>query len=799
MFNVSDSLGGQNKMNYFGNIAHEDFVQKLLVAGVDAVPVIGIKPNKFQRFGKDKKYSVRYDGDFGYFKDWSGEIEDIFWFSDSTKKDLSFEERSQVKEQIETERKQREEESKIQSKEAGLEADKIWQGLSLNGNSVYLERKKLLPVDGVRFGSEEKGSFIATALIDEGGKISTLQKIYNDGFKSFLKGGKKSGCYTEFGNADSNLVYVCEGVATGLSILLAKPDSSVVIAYDCGNLKPVTKNILAKYPNKKIIIAGDNDLAKPHNIGKEKAEEVAKEFGLEVILPNFKDASTKPSDFNDLHCAEGIEEVKKQLTKPISKSELVEWEPPILFDDHETPEIPANILPSPLKEFAQELANSTETPEGMAVMAILSVLATTLQGKFEVKAQEGAGYKETVNLYTLTTLPPANRKSAVLNTCIAPLAEWEKEQREVLEPEIKRQKSRHESEKKLIDDMRKKLKSNGDSSALIEEIANKEAELKTPESLPRLFVNDITPESLASMVAEQKNKMSVFSDEGGIVETMSGLYSGGNSNIDILLKGWDGGYLRQKRKDRELEINPLLTINLNVQPIIIQNLGSKKAYSGKGLLERFLYCLPKSKLGYRTNDKAPVSLQTRNNYNHKIRELLNIPYQEDPTILTLNDEAYQEWREFQNTIEVDLRADGRLAICQGWGGKICGHVLRIAGLLHVAQYGNLASKIDKSTVGKALELCSLLTFHAISAFSTMEVDPDIRDAKEILRWICDNDLKSFIKAELTKRMQNRASMNAERIDKLLNILSQRNIVSSPIKEGKKTIRYTVNPAIGGRK
>jgi len=62
-----------------------------------------------------------------------------------------------------------------------------------------------------------------------------------------------------------------------------------------------------------------------------------------------------------------------------------------------------------------------------------------------------------------------------------------------------------------------------------------------------------------------------------------------------------------------------------------------------------------------------------------------------------------------------------------------------------------------------------------------------------------NELKFFIKAELTKRMQNRASMNAERIDKLLNILAGRNIISAPIKEGKKTFRYIVNPAIGGRK
>ncbi len=415
MLSLSTSPNEENKPSYFYNRTREDFVQKLVNAGVDAVPSIEIKPNEFQRFGKDKKYSVRYDGDFGYFKDWSGEIDDIFWFADSTKKELSFEEKKHLKEQIEAERKRREEELKTQHELVGLEAAKIWQSLSLLGSSPYLERKRLLPVDGVRFGSDEKGGFIATALMDESGKVSTLQKIYNDGFKSFLKGGKKSGCYTEFGNTDSNLIYVCEGAATGLSILLAKPDSLVVVAYDCGNLKQVVQNILSRHISKKVIIAGDNDLTKPHNIGKEKAEEVAKEFGLELILPSFQDISTKPSDFNDLYCLDGIEEVKKQLSRAISNAELIEWEPPILFDDHETPEIAADILPSPLKEFAQELANSTETPEGMAVMAILSVLATTLQGKFEVRAQEGVGHKETVNLYTITALPPANRKSTVLN------------------------------------------------------------------------------------------------------------------------------------------------------------------------------------------------------------------------------------------------------------------------------------------------------------------------------------------------------------------------------------------------
>jgi hypothetical protein len=124
--------------------------------------------------------------------------------------------------------------------------------------------------------------------------------------------------------------------------------------------------------------------------------------------------------------------------------------------------------------------------------------------------------------------------------------------------------------------------------------------------------------------------------------------------------------------------------------------------------------------------------------------------------------------------------------------------LRIAGLFHIAEYGKDNTKINIGNIQKALELCSLLTYHAIAAFRLMDIDPDTKDAKEILRWIEACQLDSFVKADLTKKMQNRASMKAERLDKLLNILSQRNIISDPIKEGKKTIQFKVNPAISNK-
>ena len=89
------------------------------------------------------------------------------------------------------------------------------------------------------------------------------------------------------------------------------------------------------------------------------------------------------------------------------------------------------------------------------------------------------------------------------------------------------------------------------------------------------------------------------------LETLAGLYSHGSANIDILLKGIDGGEVRVHRKDRSAILNPYLTVVLTVQPVVMQNMAGKRAYLGKGVLERFLYVLPQSQLGYRTHNTPP--------------------------------------------------------------------------------------------------------------------------------------------------------------------------------------------------
>ncbi len=480
------------------------------------------------------------------------------------------------------------------------------------------------------------------------------------------------------------------------------------------------------------------------------------------------------------------------------------WEAPILFDELETPDISAKLLPGIFGDYAAALANATETPEALSVMTILGVISTTISKHFFVSPKEG--WNEPVNIYTLIALPPANNKSQVLKCCTKPLIEWEAEQALRLEPDIKRQRSERKTQEKIIEGLRiKASKSKGpiEQREICQEITEKEGNLIEIPTLPLLFTNDATPEALATLVHEQNGRLAIFSDEGGILETLAGLYSNGSANIDILLKGIDGGDVRVRRKDRSFTINPYLTIVLTVQPAIIHSISEKRTYTGNGSLERFLYVLPKSKLGFRTHSTTPLSTMLQSAYHTKIKQLLDSYSQyhnQEPTkshTLSLQPPAASLWRDFQATIERHLRPESKFAPCLGWAGKISGFALRLAGLLHIAEFDLQHSAIRESTMANALSIAFSLTEHALEAFNLMGLDQSTNDAKSIYQWINTHIKNSFTQSDIVLAMRNKKLGKPERLSKALLILQTRNIISSPVKlpTRKPTTLYYVNPLL----
>jgi putative DNA primase/helicase len=145
---------------------------------------------------------------------------------------------------------------------------------------------------------------IVLPLCNANGELHSLQFIGADGDKLFLSGGHVVGTFFTLADKPDSSLVICEGYATGASIFEAT-GLATVCAMNCGNLLAVSKALREKF--------ADNDAWTEGNPGLTKATESATATRAKLAMPQFKDAATKPTDFNDLHKLEGLDTVKTQI------------------------------------------------------------------------------------------------------------------------------------------------------------------------------------------------------------------------------------------------------------------------------------------------------------------------------------------------------------------------------------------------------------------------------------------------------------------------------------------------------
>lgn len=187
-------------------------------------------------------------------------------------------------------------------------------------NHPYLIKKKIAP-HGILYGST-KNAFKTLIIPVYGslppffGIIQSIQTINDKGQKLFLAGGRKVGGHFPIQWIENTPIIICEGFATGACIAEHfSPTSSVICAFDAGNLTPVAKAFRKMYPNHKIIIAGDNDRYTKEgwpsktNTGVEKAKIASKAVNGFISIPQFEDHEIG-SDWNDRY----LLDTKKELS-----------------------------------------------------------------------------------------------------------------------------------------------------------------------------------------------------------------------------------------------------------------------------------------------------------------------------------------------------------------------------------------------------------------------------------------------------------------------------------------------------
>lgn len=225
--------------------------------------------------------------------------------------------------QIEERKKEAEKERLKEQEEAAKEAESVWtEAHPATADHQYLVKKQ---AGGAANFIRQEEDVLLIPMRDIHGKLWGVQRIFPDGQKRFLAGQRKHGCFfkIEGENSSHNTLYVAEGLATGLSVFQAT-GGPVFVSFDAGNL-PVVAKILRDsgiYRERNIIICGDDDKWGEKNIGKEKATQAAESVGGIAVFPEFTPVSydekiAKPTDFNDLHCLEGLDEVRRQIESAI--------------------------------------------------------------------------------------------------------------------------------------------------------------------------------------------------------------------------------------------------------------------------------------------------------------------------------------------------------------------------------------------------------------------------------------------------------------------------------------------------
>jgi len=460
---------------------------------------------------------------------------------------------------------------------------------------------------------------------------------------------------------------------------------------------------------------------------------------------------------------------------------------------------PIDALPEVLRRWVEAESESTQTPSALAGLLALSVAAAAA-AKF-IYVEPWHGWREPVNLFVAVLMGPGNRKSVVFNDATDPLRQREARLRELQRPAIEKALAQRRINEARLRKLEKdaSVKNDPEIAREAQELAAKLAEEPAP-SLPRLIVDNVTPEKLEMLLAEHNGRLASMSAEGGVFDIMAGRYSDGAASFDVYLKGHSGDELRTDRVGRasvHVE-NTALTCAYAIQPAVIEGLASKRAFRGRGLLARFLYAMPRSPVGRRVIRPNPVSEHIQRQYCEMISGIGTLSGRR---VLRLEHSAQPIFEDWMSEIESMLDVGGRLEHLSDWGGKLGGLTLRLAGILQIV-LDRESGFVGPDAMAGAIALSRWSIPHAEAVFNLMRAsDTATTDAGHVWRWIQRHEPSEFTARDVWQVLR-RSFADRDELDAALNVLVSRGYIRPVMRTshgpGRPSQRYEVRTALYSR-
>ena len=490
-----------------------------------------------------------------------------------------------------------------------------------------------------------------------------------------------------------------------------------------------------------------------------------------------------------------------------------EFDPFTPPDTSKLPTFPVDSLPAVLREYAKTAAESIQVPVDMTAITALASCSLCVQGKYMINPKPG--FYEPLNLYAVIVAAPSDRKSPVVREVLKPIHQYTQEENQRRGPDIRdyqRKKAVLTKSISLLTDRAARGPGKGRSVSLDDVLAKQKELDELVEVKPlRLVADDVTPEALTKLLAQNDGRMAIVSTEGGVFSIMSGMYSGNQANIDPFLKAYSGDFIQVDRVGRESETitHPALTMLLMIQPQVLSEIMKNKEFGGRGLLARFLYSIPRSLVGSRSYNTPDIDSKAAGDYTQLVKSLLEIDGGNKPSRIRLTDGAHRVAEGFY--YEIEKRIKGDLEDIEAWAGKCHGTTMRIAGVMHCCIHGERAAieLVSEETMLAAVNIAFYFIDHARAAFQMMGATESQReqDAKYIWKRLLSTGKTEISKSDLHQLCRFRGGFETAvdmgegleeltergyiRIDKVYPQNTQN--TQKPTRRGRPTEKITINP------
>ena len=737
------------------------FINAISQSGITP-PLSVIADGELHRFSSNGKstdeagwYVLHDDGvAAGSFGDWRLGITQT-WCADIGRP-LSGAEQTAHKARIEAIKAKREADSIKSKAEAKQRANEMFSKAEAVQSHGYLVTK------GVKaYGIKQSGDALVIPLRADG-EIQSLQFINADGSKKFLTSGRIKGCYLYIGKP-KDVIYICEGYATGASIYEATGDA-VAVAFNAENLLEVAKAIQAKYLTLKLVMCADDDT---NQIGVKKANEAANAVNGYVAIPVFGDSRpVKATDFNDLHQLKGLDAVKLQLDahkRPVSNyltaSDVTVTPEPL-------PSLPSvlafdyDYLPDGLRGYVKDISERMQCPPDFASVAVMVMMSTVIGRKVGIRPMKKNDWTVIPNLWGAVVGNSGVMKSPTLGAALSPINKLQATAYDVFnnlianndaQAEIaKMQESFNRAEAKKIlaknrtADVKHLLQSGG---------------LDEAPMLKRYVTNNASYEALGELLMENPNGLLVEADE--IIGLLKQLDARGQEvarSFYLTAADGDKSYTFDRiMRGKGLHIPALcLSIIGGIQPGVLAEYVRQATTGGAGadgLLQRFgLMVYPDISPNWKEVDRYPdseakLAVNQLAEYLDNLNTLMDITTESDDfskvPYMRFDGDAQLLFSEWRANLELRLRSGEEHPAIISHLSKYRKLIPSLALINHLCDYGK--SAVTEKSLLRAIAYGEYLESHARRIYASA-TRPDIDSAKTILNKLYGGKLDSPFKA-----------------------------------------------------